>query len=84
MSTNAISRPLCCAAFAQGRALPLALAAQWRALPLALAAQGLAPLPALAAGEEALYDEDFQEEEVALELAPVTAQLAYVADRCDS
>lgn len=33
------------------------------------------------AGEEALYDEDLQEEEVALELAPVTAQLAYVADR---
>ncbi|KAL4446353.1 hypothetical protein ABPG77_003160 [Micractinium sp. CCAP 211/92] len=36
---------------------------------------------AVRVGEEALYDEDFQEEEVALELAPVTAQLAYVADR---
>ncbi|KAL4423713.1 hypothetical protein ABPG75_001014 [Micractinium tetrahymenae] len=36
---------------------------------------------AVRVGEEALYDEDFQEEEVAVELAPVTAQLAYVADR---
>ena len=33
------------------------------------------------AGEEALYDEELAEEEVALELAPVTAQLAFVADR---
>ena len=34
------------------------------------------------AGEEALYEEDLQEDEVALELAPVTAQLAYVASMC--
>ena len=34
------------------------------------------------AGEEALYDEELAEDEVALELAPVTAQLAYVAERC--
>ena len=33
------------------------------------------------AGEEALYDEDLGEDEVAAELAPVTAQLAYVAER---
>lgn len=32
-------------------------------------------------GEEALYEEDLAEDEVALELAPVTAQLAYVAAR---
>ncbi|KAI7836263.1 hypothetical protein COHA_009853 [Chlorella ohadii] len=36
---------------------------------------------ALRVGEEALYDEELAEEEVALELAPVTAQLAFVADR---
>lgn len=30
------------------------------------------------AGEEALYEEDLGEDEVAAELAPVTAQLAYV------
>eukprot|EP00887_Chlorella_sp_A99_P004060 scaffold11.g4060.t1 len=32
-------------------------------------------------GEEALYEEELEEEEVAQELAPVTAQQAYVADR---
>ena len=32
-------------------------------------------------GEEALYEEDLEEDEVALEMAPITAQLAYVADR---
>lgn len=33
------------------------------------------------AGEEALYEEDLGEEEVAQELVPVAAQLAYVAAR---
>lgn len=41
------------------------------------------PLCSCPAGEEALYDEDLGEEEVALELAPVTAQLAYIAERCE-
>lgn len=36
---------------------------------------------AVRVGEEALYDEDLGEDEVAAELAPVTAQLAYVAER---
>ncbi|KAI3426329.1 hypothetical protein D9Q98_008702 [Chlorella vulgaris] len=36
---------------------------------------------AVRVGEEALYDEDLAEADVAAELAPVTAQLAYVAER---
>ena len=43
---------------------------------------GCPPLfPYAPAGEEALYEEDLGEEEVAQELAPVAAQLAYVAAR---
>lgn len=40
------------------------------------------PRPAPPPGEDALYDDELEEEEVAAELAPATAQLAYVAARC--
>lgn len=50
--------------------------------PLLTSSPHLLLLSPASPGEEALYDEELAEEEVALELAPVTAQLAFVADRC--